>query len=225
MKNVIIYTTNDEVVSLKLVDSILSDKKFKSYKFDIILNNTDFFRKIKILMVFIFFGSIFELLKRYRNRISIKKILLKHKNCKLIKDVERNYDFGLNVYGIRKIKIQKFKIYNFHLGSLKNQRGSFIFFYKYIYNWKYIDLTFHEISKKFDVGKIFNKRTIEFDNKVNATNIFFLYLDNLDFLTDSIKKIENKDFIEYKDYEKINLVPSFNKLISLIVRHFFYKIS
>ena len=225
MKNVIIYTTNDEVVSLKLVDSILSDKKFKSYKFDIILNNTDFFRKIKILMVFIFFGSIFELLKRYRNRISIKKILLKHKNCKLIKDVERNYDFGLNVYGIRKIKIQKFKIYNFHLGSLKNQRGSFIFFYKYIYNWKYIDLTFHEISKKFDVGKIFNKKTIEFDNKVNATNIFFLYLDNLDFLTDSIKKIENKDFIEYKDYEKINLVPSFNKLISLIVRHFFYKIS
>ena len=151
--------------------------------------------------------------------------MLKHKNCKLIKDVERNYDFGLNVYGIRKIKIQKFKIYNFHLGSLKNQRGSFIFFYKYIYNWKYIDLTFHEISKKFDVGKIFNKRTIEFDNKVNATNIFFLYLDNLDFLTDSIKKIENKDFIEYKDYEKINLVPSFNKLISLIVRHFFYKIS
>ena len=225
MKNVIIYTTNDEVVSLKLVDSILSDKKFKSYKFDIILNNTDFFRKIKILMVFIFFGSIFELLKRYRNRISIKKILLKHKNCKLIKDVERNYDFGLNVYGIINIKIQKFKIYNFHLGSLKNQRGSFIFFYKYIYNWKYIDLTFHEISKKFDVGKIFNKRTIEFDNKVNATNIFFLYLDNLDFLTDSIKKIENKDFIEYKDYEKINLVPSFNKLISLIVRHFFYKIS
>ena len=32
MKNVIIHTTNDEVVSLRLVDKILSDKDFKNYK-------------------------------------------------------------------------------------------------------------------------------------------------------------------------------------------------
>ena len=84
MKNVVIYTTNDGIASLKLVDSILSDKKFKSYQFDIILNNISFFKKIKMLIVFLFFGSIFELFKRYKNKISIEDILLKHENCKLV---------------------------------------------------------------------------------------------------------------------------------------------
>ncbi len=224
MKNVVIYTTNDGIASLKLVDSILSDRKFKSCQFDIILNNISFFKKIKMLIVFLFFGSIFELFKRYKNKISIEDILLKHENCKLVKDVEKNYDFGLNVYGNKKLKLQKFKIYNFHLGSLKNQRGSFICFYKYIYDWEYIDLSFHEISEKFDVGKIFNKRTIKLSKKVKAIDILFLYLDHLDFLTESIEKIENDNFIQYKEYEKINLVPSFKKLIMLTIKYYFRKI-
>ena len=45
MKSIIIHTTNDEVVSLKLVDKILSDKDFKNYKFDIIVGNANFIRK------------------------------------------------------------------------------------------------------------------------------------------------------------------------------------
>jgi len=162
--------------------------------------------------------------KRYKNKISIEDILLKHENCKLVKDVEKNYDFGLNVYGNKKLKLQKFKIYNFHLGSLKNQRGSFICFYKYIYDWEYIDLSFHEISEKFDVGKIFNKRTIKLSKKVKAIDILFLYLDHLDFLTKSIENIENDNFIQYKEYEKINLVPSFKKLIMLTIKYYFRKI-
>ena len=97
------------------------------------------------------------------------------------------------------------------VGSLKNQRGSFIFFYKYIFNWTQIELTFHEVSEKYDVGKIYNKRTIYLDNKVNSTKICFLYLDNLDFLSESIKKINTPNFTENKDYEKIILVPSFSK--------------
>ena len=31
MKNIIIYTTNDEIVSLKLVDKLLSENDFKLY--------------------------------------------------------------------------------------------------------------------------------------------------------------------------------------------------
>ena len=31
MKNIIIYTTNDEIVSLKLVDKILSEIEFKKF--------------------------------------------------------------------------------------------------------------------------------------------------------------------------------------------------
>ena len=42
MKNVIIHTTNDEIVSLKLVDKILSDKEFKNYNFDIFVGESNF---------------------------------------------------------------------------------------------------------------------------------------------------------------------------------------
>ena len=70
--------------------------------------------------------------------------------------------------------MQNFKIYNFHLGSLKNQRGSFIFFYKFIKNWNKISLTFHEISEKFDVGKIINERELDLKEDCKATDIFSL---------------------------------------------------
>ena len=63
MKNIIIYTTNDEIVSLKLVDKLLSENDFKSYKFDIIISNSSLIRKIKVLIVFLFFGSIEDFYK------------------------------------------------------------------------------------------------------------------------------------------------------------------
>ena len=72
MKNIIIYTTNDEVVSLKLVDKLLSEEDFKSYNFDIIVNNSSLLRKIKVLIVFCFFGSIVEFYRQFKNKISIK---------------------------------------------------------------------------------------------------------------------------------------------------------
>ena len=225
MKNIIIYTTNDEIVSLKLVERLLSEDDFKSYKFDIIISNSSLIRKIKVLLVFLIFGSITDFYKEFKKRVSIKEILAKHKNCKIVKKIEKNYDYGLNIYGLEKIDLEKFKIYNFHLGSLKNQRGSFIFFYKYIFNWEQIDLTFHEVNQKYDVGKIYNKRTICLDKKVSSTKICFLYLYNLDFLGESIKKIESENFTENKDYDKINLVPSFLKIFKLSIMYFFGKIN
>ena len=224
MKNIIIYTTNDEIVSLKLLDKILSEIEFKKFKFDIIVTNSSFFRKLKVLIVFLFFGSINDLVTRFKNKISLEELLSKHKNCKIVKNVDKKYDFGLNVYGIDKLKTQKFKIYNFHLGSLKNQRGSFIFFYKFLYNWNTIDLTFHEVTEKYDVGKILNKRTVSLKINENATKICFLYLENLDFLIESINKIEDNIYIEYKDYNKLNLVPTFFNLLNLIIRIFFRRI-
>ncbi len=223
MKNIIIHTTNDEVVSLKLVDKIVSAKEFKDYNFDIFINESGYLRKLKILLVFFLFGSIKNLLKESKKRISLNSILSNYKNCKIINKIECDYNFGLNVYGISKIKLQKYKIYNFHLGSLYNQRGSFIFFYKFIYNWQSVDLTFHEVNNKYDVGKIYNKRTINLDKKTSATDICFLYLDNLDFLKESILKLRDNNFDEYKEYDKINTVPSFVKLLSLMINYFYKK--
>ena len=42
MKKVIIYTTKDEVISLHLVNSIVTDPKFENCKIDIKLSNPSF---------------------------------------------------------------------------------------------------------------------------------------------------------------------------------------
>ena len=223
MKNIIIYTTNDKIISLNLVNHIISSHNFKSYKIDIMLNEPSFKRKLKMALVVLFFGSISEVMKSYNKTISIKEILKNNHNCNLVTEVKKKYDFGLSVYSTKKIKLENFKIYNFHLGSLLKQRGSFIFFYKFINNWDEIFLTFHEITEKFDVGKIINERKIKFTNNCKATDIIYLYLNNLDFLTESIDLIGKKTGTIYENYEKLNLVPSFKKLIKEILEYFFYK--
>ena len=222
MKKIVIYTTNDKVISLKLVDEIVSSNYFNDYQIDILLTKSSFLRKIKILIVMIFFGSIKNFFFQLQKKTSIEEILRKNKNCKLINKVEKNYDFGLSVYCSSKIMIQNFKIYNFHLGSLLNQRGSFIFFYKFIKNWDKINLTFHEISEKFDVGLVINEREIKLNKNHSSSDIFFIYLNNLDFLMESIKKIKNGDKKNYEDYGALNTVPNFYILFKEII--FYYLI-
>lgn len=213
MKKIIIYSTNDEIISLRLVDYILSNFDKNKYQFDIILSKPNFIRKIKILIVLLLLRSIFTVIKNANNKISISQILSKHPHSKLIKTIEKNYDFGLSVNCVDKIKIEKFKIYNFHLGCLKKQRGSFIFFYKFLFNWNYINLTFHEISNKYDVGNIISYKKILLKENCKATDIFFSYINNLDFLVEAINKIESPLNMFYKDYEKLNKVPNFYNLV------------
>ena len=51
----------------------------------------------------------------------------------------------------------------------------------------------------------------------NAFYIIKLYLDNLDFLIESIKKLEKKSKIkEYKNFKKLFLVPKFSEILYLI---------
>ena len=223
MKNIIIYTTNDKIISLNLVNHIIASQHFKSCKIDIMLNKPSFVRKLKMALVILFFGSFVDVLKSYKKTISIKEILKKNPNCNLVSEIKKKYDFGLSVNSTKKIKLENFKIYNFHLGSLLNQRGSFIFFYKFINNWNEISLTFHEITEKFDVGKIVNERKIKFSDNCKATDIIYIYLKNLDFLNESLDLIDKRDGIMHENYEKLNLVPSFNKLIKEILEYFFNK--
>ncbi len=223
MKNIIIYTTNDKIISLNLVNHIISSHNFKSYKVDIMLNKPSFIRKLKMALVVLFFGSITDVIRSYKKTISIKEVLKNNPNCSLVTEVNKKYDFGLSVYSTKKIELENFKIYNFHLGSLINQRGSFIFFYKFINSWDEVFLTFHEITEKFDVGKIINERKIKFTDNCKATDIIYVYLKNLDFLTESIDLIDKKTGTIYENYEKLNLVPSFKKLIKEILEYFFNK--
>ena len=221
-KKIIIFSTAESLISIPLVHHVISHKKYKDYEFDIFLTKRNFIRSIKVLLVIIFYGSFFDLVKSFSNRKEIKD-LKKFKNVKILKKIIKNdYDFGLNIYGVIKLKLQKYKIYNFHLGSLSNQRGSFIFYYKYFYNWDSISLTFHQMEDQFDAGRILNERKIKNIKNKNAFYIIKLYLDNLDFLVSSINKIGKKiKYKKYKKFKKLFLVPGFPELIKSILKRFF----
>ncbi len=225
MKKIIIYTTEDKIISLHLVKQIVSNSFFKNYKIDIVLSKPNLLRKIKILITVISFGSVKEFFLRIKDKVSIKQILKENKNCRVIKVSENeNYEYGLSVYATSKIKLQNFKIYNFHLGSLYDQRGSFIFFYKFIKSWDEVSLTFHEISERFDVGQIVNERKIKFSDSCFATDIFFVYLNNMDFLMESIKKIDKNKRKKFKEFLKLNVVPSFFNLFKEIAIFYLKKL-
>ena len=221
-KKIIIFSTAESLISIPLVHHVISHKKYKDYEFDIFLTKRNFIRSIKVLLAIIFYGSFFDLIKSFQNRKKIED-LKKFENVKILKKIIKNdYDFGLNIYGIIELKLQKYIIYNFHLGSLSNQRGSFIFYYKYLYNWDSISLTFHQIEDQFDVGRILNERKVKNIKNKNAFYVIKLYLDNLDFLVSSIDKIGKKiKYRKYKKFKKLFLVPGFFELMKSILQRFF----
>ena len=218
-KKIIIFSTIDSIISIPLVHHVVSQKKYKKFKFDIIFMKSNFIRKIKVLIVIILFGSIIQLTKKMFSGKTIKD-LIKFKNVEIIKRYDdRHYDYGLSIYYTKKLKLQKYKIYNFHLGSLYNQRGSFIFFHKFIHKWSSIDLTFHEIQKKFDMGYIINKKKIKNLKKINAFETMILYLNNLNFLDKSIDKIENKiRKSKPKRAKKLYTIPTIKEIFSCYLK-------
>ena len=218
-KKIIIFSTIDSIISIPLVHHVVSQKKYKKFKFDIIFMKSNFIRKIKVLIVIILFGSIIQLIKKIFSGKTIKD-LIKFKNVKIIKRYDdKHYDYGLSIYYTKKLKLQKYKIYNFHLGSLYNQRGSFIFFHKFIHKWSSIDLTFHEIQKKFDMGYIINKKKIKNLKKINAFETMILYLNNLNFLDQSIDKIENKiRKSKLKRIKKLYTIPTIKEIFSCYLK-------
>ena len=218
-KKIIIFSTIDSIISIPLVYHVVSQKKYKKFKFDIIFMKSNFIRKIKVLIVIILFGSIIQLIKKIFSGKTIKD-LIKFKNVEIIKRYDnKHYDYGLSIYYTKKLKLQKYKIYNFHLGSLYNQRGSFIFFHKFIHKWSSIDLTFHEIQKKFDMGYIINKKKIKNLKKINAFETMILYLNNLNFLDKSIDKIENKiRKSKLKRAKKLYTIPTIKEIFSCYLK-------
>ena len=218
-KKIIIFSTIDSIISIPLVYHVVSRKKYKKFKFDIIFMKSNFIRKIKVLIVIILFGSIIQLIKKIFSGKTIKD-LIKFKNVEIIKRYDnKHYDYGLSIYYTKKLKLQKYKIYNFHLGSLYNQRGSFIFFHKFIHKWSSIDLTFHEIQKKFDMGYIINKKKIKNLKKINAFETMILYLNNLNFLDQSIDKIENKiRKLKLKKIKKLYTIPTIKEIFSCYLK-------
>ena len=71
-----------------------------------------------------------DLFKLFKKRITLKDIL--NKQIKLISKPNRKYRFGISINYSKKIKINDFNVFNFHLGNFDFQRGVFIFFINFI---------------------------------------------------------------------------------------------
>ena len=217
-KKVLIYTTNDSIFTLPIIFKIcryLNDKKI-----DIYLSGPNKIRGIKVLIIFFLFGSLFKFPKLLKKGIKIGKILTLS-NVKLVKKINNNYQYGLSFNFPKKILLQKFNIYNFHCGNFINQRGSFIFFYKFLYNWKKLDLTFHQINSNFDSGYIINKKKVIISNH-DAIDICKMYSNDFNFIKDSLNKIK-KNYKVKPIIGKINKEPNYFLIIKTFLYNFFKK--
>ena len=213
MKKIVLYTVNDELFTLPIIKKICKDFN-KKFSIDIFIGKPSFIRKIKVFLVFILFGSFSNLIFLFKKRAKLND-LSEIKNVNIINHNKKNYYFGLSMNYPKKIILKNYNIYNFHLGNFINQRGSFIFFYKYLYNWKTLDLTFHKINNKYDSGHILNQKTENIKNK-NATDICLLYNSNYKFIKKSIGKItlKNKKKLIYGD---LNIEPSFYLIMKVYI--------
>lgn len=215
-KKIIIYAINDSLFTLPLVFYICKIVS-KDFDVEILLSQRKFFFKLKVLFCFLFLGSLFDLYKLNKKKVSLNKILTK--KIKLIYKPDKNYHYGLSINHTRKIKTNtSFNIYNFHLGNFEFQRGIFIFFYKYLYKWNNLDLTFHKIDKSYDKGIVLKTKKIDISKK-NPVQICSLYQSNFKFVKDCLNIIK-KDKIRSKKKSKINGLynsePSFLTILKVI---------
>ena len=213
MKKIVLYTVNDELFTLPIIKKICKNFN-KKFSIDIFIGKPSFIRKIKVFLVFILFGSFSNLIFLFKKRTKLKN-LSEIKNVNIVSHNKKKYYFGLSMNYPKKIVLKNYNIYNFHLGNFLNQRGSFIFFYKFLYNWKTLDLTFHKINNKYDSGQILNQKTENIKNK-NATDICLLYNSNYKFIKKSIGKItrKNKKKLIYGD---LNIEPSFYLIMKIYI--------
>ena len=213
MKKIIIYTANDPLFTLPLIKKICIDLE-KQFSIDIFIGKSSFKRKLKVLLVFILFGSVFELFKLFKKKVSLKELLYIN-NVNIINHTKKKYYFGLSMNYPKKIILKKYDIFNFHLGNFINQRGSFIFFYKFFYKWKNLDLTFHKINNIYDSGSIINKKTINIGKK-KPTDICLSYHSNYKFLKKCITQIKKKKKIKFMP-GKLNTEPNFYFIIKIYI--------
>ena len=159
-KKIIIYSAKDKIFAFPILYQICKLLS-KKYKIDIYLGEASLKRKVKILLVFTLFGSLSKLARLFFGRVKLKKIL-KFKGVNIVNNInKKKYNFGISLFFTKKIILNNYPIFNFHLGNFKDQRGSFIFFYKFLYNWNHLDLTFHKINENFDSGPILLKKKLK----------------------------------------------------------------
>jgi hypothetical protein len=197
-----IFANKDSLFTRPLIFRIVNSFP-KNTSFYIHYESLSFNRKLKSIAVLFLFSPFFQFIK----------IFFKNKYKHINKNYDNDfgdYDLGIIINYPKLLKLQKFPLYNFHLGNLENQRGSFIYFYQFLYEWKKINLSFYKLThERFDVGILIN--TISFNcSKKSALDTLLSYENNTDFIEKSISKIKKKSFFKFqkKIYGKLNVSPS-----------------
>jgi hypothetical protein len=198
-----IFANKDSFFTRPLIFIILNSFP-KDTSFYIHYESLSLSRKLKSIAALFLFSSFFQFIK-----IFFKKKYFLDKNY----DYDfKDYDLGIIINYPKLLKLNKFPLYNFHLGNIENQRGAFIYFYKFLYGWKKIDLTFYKVTEeRFDVGVLINTTSFNCSKK-SALDILELYEKNPYFIKNSINLITQRKFCNFKKkkvgYKKLNVAPS-----------------
>ena len=205
MKKIIIFTQRDFVFTYKILNSILD--KFENYEVYLKFGRSSMYRKAKVFLCLFLFSSIKELISNIRREKLSKKF-------KFIYDEKHEkFEFGLIINYPKKISAQSYNVYNFHLGNLSNQRGSFIFFHKFKMKWDEISLTVHKITNEYDKGMIINEKKFNC-KKMSSFQVLDLYVKNIDFVKTSIDMIINNNYTSHNvEPEEIYKQPTFYEII------------
>ena len=214
--NIIVYSTNDKFISIPILFEVLN-KLPNNINVDLFLDNPNFFRKLKILLVFILFSPLkhFRFIYKKKNLEYFNEL----KNVKLINKPSKKYNCGFLINYTKKIKLKNYEIFNFHLGNFINQRGSFGYFFKFKYKWSKMDLTFHKIDKNWDKGQIIKKKTINVKD-LSAIQICFLYKKNINFIHKCMLAVIscNQKYLIPR-YGKLNTTPSYFEIFCIYFKN------
>ena len=210
MKKTILLYSQDNFFFINSIINRLN----KKYKIFLIESDVSFLKKIKVLICLLLFSKLSTIINIIKNGQKLNKDIIRNK-------MPKKFTLAVSIAHQKKIIKKNKKIYNFHLGNLNNQRGSFIFFYKFKYMWKYISLTCHEITDIFDKGDIICSKKISVKNK-NAVEILNLYHDNFSFISNTIELILSSKFKPKKiiNFKKINKTPSFYEILMCFIKRF-----
>ena len=125
---IVIYSTNDNIFTLKVLKWIIEYYN-KEHQIDLILENPKKKYFFKYLLCFLLFSNLKQMIKIFFSRINLNQIT-KLENVKVVTNLSGNYKHGISFTYPKKLVLKKYKIYNFHLGDFRKQRGIFIFFFQ-----------------------------------------------------------------------------------------------
>ena len=112
-KNIIFFSNNDTIFTLPIILYLVKNLKSK-FNIYIKLNKTSFKKKIKILLILLLDGSIFNLFKYYSNKVSINKITDNRYTHLIQSEGNKRFEYGFSINYPKKIPSKKYKIYNFN---------------------------------------------------------------------------------------------------------------